>query len=405
MKRSILLSVMIVSFVTGSLKAQVTIGSGSAPQAGALLELKESEGNDDNSRKGLLFPRVALTKNDELYPMFNIGDTEYENNKSTIKKSHVGLTVYNTTSNSIKTPVLDIFDPGIYAWNGENWLRMERTLVTEASVPVIQDLKCASASLNPNTYTQGVAYNGVLTVPYTGGNGAPYNEGVPVKVNGLTLTLQGGTLGNGGGSLYYTVTGVPEVSAPTPIDFPIKFFDLDCTVSIAGNTEIKTMEYMKAIISPLPIAPEPGYNGGASEVFSEPVTMGNLSIMYMNWKHNTLGFGGAGEEIVFSSKKENHVTFLYSKSGSGGTNFAYYGQAALTANEVFYFKNAENSSGGGGQAYNLNSWNRDYAVLLITFHNTREIYRVSFNIHGSIPAKGSVPGADSSLTVFIERLE
>ncbi len=45
------------SISLANLQAQVTIGSGAEPQNGALLQLKETENENDNSvRGGLLYP-------------------------------------------------------------------------------------------------------------------------------------------------------------------------------------------------------------------------------------------------------------------------------------------------------------------------------------------------------------
>ena len=101
-----------------SLNAQVTIGMGEAPTDGALLQLKESEVTDDgpNATKGLEFPRVQLTNENNLYPMFYDNSTSgptsaYTQNKSTLDKTHCGLI-------------------GLYIWNGSKWIAAASTPVT-----------------------------------------------------------------------------------------------------------------------------------------------------------------------------------------------------------------------------------------------------------------------------------
>lgn len=56
-------------------------------------------------------------------------------------------------------------------------------------------------------------------------------------------------------------------------------------------------------------------------------------------------------------------------------------------------------------AYTISSINRDFAVLLVSLHNTQEVYRVTFNINGEIAVSNGIPGIPATLTTFIERLE
>jgi len=63
--------------------------------------------------------------------------------------------------------------------------------------------------------TANVAYNGMAAVNYTGGNGAAYAAGTSILstgVTGLTATLVAGTLANGNGTLFYTITGTATVA-------------------------------------------------------------------------------------------------------------------------------------------------------------------------------------------------
>lgn len=113
-----------------SLNAQVTIGMGEAPTDGALLQLKESEVTDDgpNATKGLEFPRVQLTNENNLYPMFYDNSASgptpaYTQNKSTLDKTHCGLIVYNTNGSNP-------FQKGLYIWNGSKWIAAASAPVT-----------------------------------------------------------------------------------------------------------------------------------------------------------------------------------------------------------------------------------------------------------------------------------
>lgn len=110
-----------------NLSAQVVIGSKEKPQTGALLQLQNMTSIPDgkaSATKGLLLPRVLLSKKKELYPMFlkdsdnpALGPTqEYTDNKSALDKIHTGLFVFN-----IKENVDEVLCLGVNLWDGEEW--------------------------------------------------------------------------------------------------------------------------------------------------------------------------------------------------------------------------------------------------------------------------------------------
>ncbi|RNA62599.1 hypothetical protein D1631_11970 [Chryseobacterium nematophagum] len=97
----------------------------------------------------------------------------------------------------------------------------------------VTSIDCASAVFSPSTITQGEAYTGTLTIPYTGGNGEPYPQ-LPFTQNGLTFTLPAGTLATGNGNFVYNVTGSATASGAMTI--PISFGGTSCSV----NTTVAT---------------------------------------------------------------------------------------------------------------------------------------------------------------------
>ncbi|MBK5721985.1 hypothetical protein JGH11_13990 [Dysgonomonas sp. Marseille-P4677] len=116
--------------------AQVTIGSGLAPNKGSILDLKEYKSVDSNkttATKGLMLPRVELTDFTNLYPMF-LEDNDYKENNAGKKDSedalHTGLTVYNISKDYCK----EVY-PGVYVWNGQEWI-----LVGEYPFPAEVDM-------------------------------------------------------------------------------------------------------------------------------------------------------------------------------------------------------------------------------------------------------------------------
>ena len=218
--------------------AQVTIGSNIEPRSGVLLDLKEhSEVNTITSNKGFAFPRVGLEAAGELYPMFGTSATEdayYTANKATIKPRYAGLIVYNTATNND-------FTPGMYYWNGEAWRRINNS---EAVAPSISSLVCGSAYMVPANYTASQIYNGLLKIPYLGGNGGVYpGTGVLTTVNGLSLSLVQGQLAIGGGELVYRVEGTPQNSSA--VTFPISFLGKSCTggVTTGGSVPVNGVNF------------------------------------------------------------------------------------------------------------------------------------------------------------------
>jgi len=114
--KTLLLLVILVSIAYLNTNAQITIGSGTEPKVGALLDLKQNYNTEENSNSGLLLPRVNLEKKSELYPMFSPGDYLYTQDEKT---KHTGLIVYNLTTDTDED-----LCPGPYIWEGNTWKRL-----------------------------------------------------------------------------------------------------------------------------------------------------------------------------------------------------------------------------------------------------------------------------------------
>lgn len=90
--RLFILSFCIISYISNSF-SQVTIGSSEKALPGALLQLKNIDNvtdDSENSTKGMMLPRVALYKPNDLTDILT--DQAQEN-----LQSYIGLMVYNTT--------------------------------------------------------------------------------------------------------------------------------------------------------------------------------------------------------------------------------------------------------------------------------------------------------------------
>ncbi len=103
-------------FFTASVQAQVTIGSDTPPKKGALLDLNQNYSSQSNaqvnSQKGLGLPRVSLVSSTSLAPMVETptaGDSA----------AHIGLTVYNVTTDAGAG-----LAQGVYTWSGYQWVKI-----------------------------------------------------------------------------------------------------------------------------------------------------------------------------------------------------------------------------------------------------------------------------------------
>lgn len=105
---------------------------------------------------------------------------------------------------------------------------------TVGTGPTVTGLTCGSATRNPSTATNGVAYTGTATVPYTGGNGSFYSAGSGIAstgVTGLTATLQAGTLATGAGNLTYSISGTPAATGTAT--FALSFGGRTCNLTLS----------------------------------------------------------------------------------------------------------------------------------------------------------------------------
>jgi hypothetical protein len=191
MRIKITMAVFLLFFWGGiaSIKAQVTIGSETAPDINALLELKQ----DGITKKGLLLPRVVLTSTTSASPM----------------TTHVmGMVVYNTaTAGTLPNNVT----PGYYYNDGAKWVRLlyagETTVPRFFYMPSIV-IPTSTANLGAATYDSG-------TQTYTIDLFDLYN-----KQYGLTAIAGSGTPVKSAGA-----TTLPSVSSASALEYFITYYD------------------------------------------------------------------------------------------------------------------------------------------------------------------------------------
>ena len=129
-------ALVLLSFsLTQQAHGQVTIGANIPPQSGSLLDLKEDDSTDNNSKKGVAMPRVNLTIPTMLYPMFD-GDAAYKNNQNNTKKEqdalHTGLIVYNINECFTGSDT----SRGLFVWTGSKWQNLKKRSSSASSSDV-----------------------------------------------------------------------------------------------------------------------------------------------------------------------------------------------------------------------------------------------------------------------------
>lgn len=368
--------------------SQINLGSVSTDTS-AILDINVN--NLSGTKKGVLFPKVALT---------SIYDT------ITIPNPAKSLIVYNTGEKA------GLSAPGFYFWNDNEWRLLDNS---SGTAPTIDSLQCGNAYLTPPKYIKDQEYNGTITLPYTMGNGGRFAAGQPKEVNGLTYVLQPGKLNYGNGNIYYTVTGKPSISSPKPSKFELSFLDKTCSDSLGDLNEIKPVMYARKYTSPInPKTP-------ARSV----TTIGNIQVRYNGTHVST----NQDSFIEFRPLVSSHITIKYEKAGGGGQNLQLWGRIAAY-NDGNWYKLAESEAAQGwkinnpvlynsdGRTYpDLNSGLRDIGSVLLVLHQTQEVYRITLNVNGDInkdtsiadkliEADGKYPDpVESGVTIFVEKLE
>ncbi|MDR1591603.1 MAG: hypothetical protein LBS16_01785 [Prevotellaceae bacterium] len=188
--------------------AQVTIGSGIEPAAGALLDLKEHEADENGvtSTKGLLLPKVDLGTANPF------GDLEDE------KLKHIGLMVYNTNTT---------MGVGVYVWIGQNWLHIDGTIVKTA-LPAPDNVAIAENNLTFSSVADANQYKVYI-----------YNDATELAVQ--TITSNSVTLNFAfSGTFDVKVQALDDTGTYT--DSPLSDA-VPWTVSIADQVDIPVSPY------------------------------------------------------------------------------------------------------------------------------------------------------------------
>ncbi|MGE8556346.1 MAG: hypothetical protein ACN6OB_20680 [Chryseobacterium jejuense] len=152
----------------------------------------------------LSFAQVGIKKDN---PHLS-SDLELGSNNKTLLLNRVPNTA------AVANPVngMMIYDQSeecVKAYQGGKWSKcLGKGLSGKKALSSPVSLSCTSATISPSPVA-GQAFNGKLTIPYTGGNGDAYGT-QSIQTNGLSAALPDGRFAIGSGSLQYSITGVPD---------------------------------------------------------------------------------------------------------------------------------------------------------------------------------------------------
>ena len=150
--------------------------------------------------------------------------------------SNVGsnVTMWTSTIESISSLGLGI---GAGLINATNRSRGQSVRCIKEIDGSIGSLNCGSATVTGNLISSVEAYNVIVSVPYSGGNGGYYasQSTSSTGVTGLTAVINSGNFTAGNGSLTYTIFGTPSSSGIA--SFTINIGGKICTF----NTTVSTL--------------------------------------------------------------------------------------------------------------------------------------------------------------------
>ncbi|MDR2950367.1 MAG: hypothetical protein LBV71_14340 [Prevotella sp.] len=292
-----------------------------------------------SKNKGVLLPRVTLKSSTDV---------------ETIPNPAEGLLVYNTGEHK------DFAVKGFLYWNKTSWFMLADR---KTNPPAIEALLCNNAQLSPSRYNLDQEYNGVMEIPYTGGNGASYSGGEKLgPINGLYYTLQPGTLEYGNGRITYAVTGKPKASSPVETVFPVSFLGKNCEAKVGhGGASFETRTYLG------PMTPT---SGGAE--FAVTTFDGRYSLRF---------YAKSNENLDYTDIQIKHNGTVYS---SGNDNVMIMHTVAYNAGGGAPNRSSNNHTVTKSWATHGNpdvyySAKPEYRQLIFTpTDNTKRIYRYSF---------------------------
>ena len=174
----------------------------------------------------------------------------------------------------------------------------------------VSSLSCDNYMIDNPVLLKGEMYNGVVILPYLGGNGANY-LGLNISsssINGLTMTLPTGKLAKGNGSIELVLKGVP---ADTGIAlFNLVFGTKTCPIKLRvyiPQPELSVLRCDNLSLNPSAVGKNLEYSGevsinylGGNNVKTAPVSLSSQGVNGLVLKADSLLLNRSGGVLKFN---------------------------------------------------------------------------------------------------------
>jgi gliding motility-associated-like protein len=184
----------------------------------------------------------------------------------------------------------------------------------------VSSLSCDNYVIDNTVLLKGEMYNGVVILPYLGGNGANY-LGLNISsssVKGLTMTLPSGKLAKGNGSIELVLKGVPSDTGIA--QFNLVFGTKTCPISLRVYTiqpELSVLRCDNFSLFPSAVGKNLDYSGevsitysGGNNVKTAPVSLSSQGVNGLVLKADAMSLNQTGGLLKYT---------LLGKPGSAGT--------------------------------------------------------------------------------------
>jgi len=174
----------------------------------------------------------------------------------------------------------------------------------------VSSLSCDNYMLDNTVLLKGEMYNGVVILPYLGGNGANY-LGLNISsssVKGLTMTLPSGKLAKGNGSIELVLKGVPSDTGIAL--FNLVFGTKTCPISLRVYTiqpELSVLRCDNFSLFPSAVGKNLDYSGevsitysGGNNVKTAPVLLSSQGVNGLVLKADAMSLNQTGGLLKYT---------------------------------------------------------------------------------------------------------
>jgi gliding motility-associated-like protein len=174
----------------------------------------------------------------------------------------------------------------------------------------VSSLSCDNYVIDNTVLLKGEMYNGVVILPYLGGNGANY-LGLNISsssVKGLTMTLPSGKLAKGNGSIELVLKGVPSDTGIA--QFNLVFGTKTCPISLRVYTiqpELSVLRCDNFSLFPSAVGKNLDYSGevsitysGGNNVKTAPVSLSSQGVNGLVLKADAMSLNQTGGLLKYT---------------------------------------------------------------------------------------------------------